>query len=148
EFEKALAQVKVNPDLKPEQRESLYALLRRYPMVLAHGSNQLGNLTDDPGCSIPVDLDNLPPRIKQNAYPASPRAREAMKSCIGEFLDLGIIRESKSQFAAPALIVFRGEKARLVVNYKVLNSVTTPDAYPMPRIDQSLYSLKDSLFFS
>ncbi|GEM07822.1 retrotransposon polyprotein [Rhodotorula toruloides] len=114
EFEKALALVKVNPELKPEQ----------------------------------LDLDNLPPRIKQNAYPASPRAREAMKNCIGEFLDLGIIRESKSQFAAPALIVFRGEKARLVVNYKVLNSVTTPDAYPMPRIDQSLYSLKDSLFFS
>lgn len=148
EFEKALALVKVNPELKPEQRESLYALLRSYPMVLAHGSNQLGNLTDDPGCSIPVDLDNLPPRIKQNAYPASPRAREAMKNCVNEFLELGIIRESKSQFAAPALIVFRGEKARLVVNYKVLNSVTTPDAYPMPRIDQSLYSLKDSLFFS
>ncbi|GEM09729.1 retrotransposon polyprotein [Rhodotorula toruloides] len=95
-----------------------------------------------------LDLDNLPPRIKQNAYPASPRAREAMKNCVNEFLELGIIRESKSQFAAPALIVFRGEKARLVVNYKVLNSVTTPDAYPMPRIDQSLYSLKDSLFFS
>lgn len=148
EFEKALALVKVNPDLEPAQRESLYALLRRYPMVLAHGSNQLGNLTDDPGCSIPVDLDNLPPRIKQNAYPASPRAREAMKDCVEEFLRLGIIRESKSQFAAPALIVFRGEKARLVVNYKVLNSVTKPDAYPMPRIDQSLYSLKDSLFFS
>ncbi|GAA5918560.1 hypothetical protein JCM5296_006189 [Sporobolomyces johnsonii] len=66
-------------------------------------------------------MGKLPPRIKQNAYPASPRAREAMKRCVDEFLDIGI--------------------ARLVVNYKVLNSATTPDAYPMPRIDETLYSL-------
>ncbi|GAA5873408.1 hypothetical protein JCM1840_007374 [Sporobolomyces johnsonii] len=91
EFEHAVARMKISDELTTEQRD------------------------------IPVDMGKLLPRIKQNAYPASPRAREAMKRCVDEFLDIGI--------------------AHLVVNYKVLNSATTPDAYPMPRIDETLYSL-------
>ncbi|GAA5905617.1 hypothetical protein JCM5296_000529 [Sporobolomyces johnsonii] len=148
EFAEAVRKMKISEELSDAERTSLLSLIHRFPMAFAHGRNQLGNLTDDAGCSIPVDMEHLPPRIRQNAYPASPRARDAMKKCVDEFLRIGIVRPSQSRFAAPALIVFRGEKARLVVNYKVLNSVTTPDAYPMPRIDETLYSLHNSRFFS
>ncbi|GAA6022504.1 hypothetical protein JCM10207_008535 [Rhodosporidiobolus poonsookiae] len=147
-FEKALLQMHINPKLSPSQRDSLISLIRRFPMVFAHGSHQLGNLRDDPGCFINLDLDNLPPRIRQSAYPASPRALAAMRKCVDDQIAMGIVRPSNSEFSSPALVVFRGKKARLVVNYKVLSSITKHNAYPMPRIDQTLYSLKDSKFFT
>ncbi|MEQ4601430.1 MAG: reverse transcriptase family protein, partial [Pseudomonas amygdali] len=72
-----------------------------------------------------------------------------MRASIDEFLALGVIRHSKSKFAAPALMVLKDEaKPRMVINFKALNACTTSDAYPMPKVDETLYNLKDQKFFS
>ncbi|GAA5905634.1 hypothetical protein JCM5296_000534 [Sporobolomyces johnsonii] len=98
EFEAAVAKIKISDELTTDERASLLALIRRFPMVFAHGTNQLGNLTNDPGCSISVDMEHLPPRIKQNTYPASPHARNAMKQCVDEFLRIGISLDANKGF--------------------------------------------------
>ena len=57
-------------------------------------------------------------------------------------LYLGMIRPSKSPWAAPVILVNKKDRShRLCVNYRCLNSVTKPDPYPLPGI----YELLDGL---
>lgn len=54
-------------------------------------------------------------------------------------LDIGIIKESDSSWAPPAMQVPKKVKTvKCYVDYRKLNAITAPDAYPMPRIDDML----------
>jgi len=147
-FERAIDEMHFGPSLSSDEVLALKEVIRDYPMAFAHGSHQLGN---PQGHCCRIDLNSeteLPPKIRQAPYPASPRTREEMHKNIQELLDMGVIRKSNSKFAAPAIIVTQGPKARLCVNYKVLNGVTKGDSYPMPRVDAAIHSLKGSKFFT
>ncbi|MEQ4601367.1 MAG: zinc finger CCHC domain-containing protein, partial [Pseudomonas amygdali] len=91
EFEAALKLMHISDELTPLQRDRLLAVLRAFPMAFAHGSHQLGQL--DASHAARIDLTcpdhELPTNVRQSAYPASPRAREAMRASIDEFLALG-----------------------------------------------------------
>ena len=63
--------------------------------------------------------------------------------------EAGIIRPSRSPWAAG--IVLTRKKAgsyRFNVDYRRLNDLTVPDAYPMPRIDEALAAMGGSRYFS
>ena len=42
----------------------------------------------------------------------------------------------------------KGDQLRFCCEFRYLNSVTVKDAYPIPRIDQSLSKLGDAKFFT
>lgn len=65
-------------------------------------------------------------------------------------LDAGVIRESCSPWAAPIVLVQKkGSGAwRFCVDYRKLNHVTTKDAFPLPRIEDSLTSLHQAQWYS
>ncbi|KAG1925888.1 hypothetical protein F2P79_025232 [Pimephales promelas] len=64
-------------------------------------------------------------------------------------LEGGIIRESSSPWAAPIVLVQKKTGAwRFCVDYRKLNSVTKKDAFPLPRIEDSLTSLTQAAWYS
>ena len=61
----------------------------------------------------------------------------------------GVIQPSNSPWASAIVLVRkRNGKLRICVDYRHLNSVTKPDAYPLPRIDYLLDQLGSAKYFT
>ena len=65
-----------------------------------------------------------------------------------EMLSGGQIEPSDSPWASPVVLVTKKDgSTRLCVDYRRLNSLTVKDAYPLPRIDDSLRLLGNQQWF-
>jgi hypothetical protein len=64
-------------------------------------------------------------------------------------MEASLIRPSHSEFGSPILFVRQADGAlRLCIDYRGLNEVTRKDAYPLPRVDDTLDELKDANFYT
>lgn len=60
-----------------------------------------------------------------------------------------IIEPSDSPYASPVCLVKKKDgSVRFCIDYRRLNSQTKKDAFPLPRIDESLVSLTGARWFS
>jgi hypothetical protein len=58
-------------------------------------------------------------------------------------VDAGFIRPTYNEFGSPILFVRKADGSlRLCIDYRGLNEVTRKDAYPLPRVDDTLNELK------
>lgn len=74
---------------------------------------------------------------------------EAEKECITQLEKQGVILKSTSPWASPIVLVRKKNgKVRPCVDYRRLNAVTEPDAFPLPRIKDCLDSVAGSAIFS
>ncbi|CAF3405307.1 unnamed protein product [Rotaria socialis] len=65
-----------------------------------------------------------------------------MHLIITKLLHSGLIRESQSSYAAPALLIKKKDNTwRLVIDYKKLNAITIKDNYPLPNMELALQTL-------
>lgn len=129
----------------PEQQAQLGELLMKHADVFAVHDEDLGytervkheiHLTDDTPVSQPYR------RIPPTQY-------EEVKEHISGLLRKGVIQESSSSFASPIVLVRKADGGlRLCVDYRRLNSKTKRDAFPLPRIDESLDALGGAQVFS
>ena len=68
---------------------------------------------------------------------------------IDNMLEETVIKPSKSPWASSIVIVKNKDgSSRFCVDYRKLNDVTIKDAYPLPRVDESLDQLSGSKWFS
>ncbi|MBW0498683.1 hypothetical protein O181_038398 [Austropuccinia psidii MF-1] len=83
-----------------------------------------------------------PPLLRRPAYPASPRAREALETHIDELMKLGVLRNvehnEEVEVTTPVIITWHNDKSRMVGDFRALNTYTIPDRYPIPRIHETL----------
>ena len=133
-------------DLQDSQiKEKLSRLIGIYRDVFA--------LTKDPfGTAIGTEhfIDtNDKPRFEIAPYKVAPYKLPAVQEETKEMLDKGVIVPSKSPYCSPNIMVPKKDGTnRMCIDYRKLNEITTKDAYPLPRIGQTIDALQGAGYFS
>ncbi|MBW0539619.1 hypothetical protein O181_079334 [Austropuccinia psidii MF-1] len=93
-----------------------------------------------------------PPLLRRQAYPASPRAREALESHINELMKLGVLRKvghnEEVGVTTTVIITWHNDKPRMVGDLRALNTYTIPYRYQIPRIHETLTQLSKATFIN
>jgi hypothetical protein len=80
-----------------------------------------------------IELNGEKPK-RQVARPLTPPMRQELKKNLQEMLDAGIIRPSTSEYASPVVLVKKRDGSlRFCLDFRLLNKVTLPITYPLPR---------------
>ena len=134
------------PDgLPDDQRRALLQLLAKNSDVFAWTDLDLG-YTEAVKHRIPVTSE-VP--IAQPYRRIPPSQFEDVRQHIQELANKGVIRPSSSPYASPIVIVRKKDGSiRLCVDYRKLNAITRRDAFPLPRIDETLDAIGGASFFS
>ena len=87
--------------------------------------------------------------FRERSRRLAPADIDDVRSHIQKLLAAGIIKESRSPYASPIVVVRKKSGAvRMCIDYRTLNSRTIPDQYTTPRIDEALDCLAGSKWFS
>ncbi|MBW0576741.1 hypothetical protein O181_116456 [Austropuccinia psidii MF-1] len=102
---------------------------------------------------ITLNIDRpYPPVLRRPAYPASPRATEALEKHIQELIQLGVLRKvghnEEDEVTTPVIIAWNNDKSRMVGDFRALNTYTVPDRYPIPRIEENLTQLSKAKYIT
>ncbi|MBW0505549.1 hypothetical protein O181_045264 [Austropuccinia psidii MF-1] len=93
-----------------------------------------------------------PPLLQRQAYPASPRAIEALEVHIKESMYLGVLRKvghnEQLEVTTPVIITWHNGKLRMLGDFRTLNTYTIPDKYLIPRIHETLTQLSQAKFIA
>ena len=74
--------------------------------------------------------------IRQAPYRLSTQKRDFLRKEVTRLQQQGLIRPSISPWASPVVLVPKaGGEYRLCIDYRKINKVTVPDAFPLPRMD-------------
>ena len=139
----------INLDTFPgtrEERKRVEELLESYNDVFYHKGDPL-DYTPTLQHKIPME-DTSP--ITQAYRRVPPHQLDELKQHLEGLLKKGIIRESKSDFASPIVIVRKksGDIRNQCVDFRKLNARVRRDAYPLPRISESLEAMSGARYFS
>ncbi|MBW0521825.1 hypothetical protein O181_061540 [Austropuccinia psidii MF-1] len=123
-------------------RHELIDVLYTYKNAFASDNEPLGAIKGHE-VDITLNIDRpYPPVLRRPAYPASPRAREALERHIQQLIQLGVLRKvghnEEVEVTTPVIITWRNDKSRVVKDFRALNTYTVPERYPIPRIQENL----------
>ena len=95
-----------------------------------------------------IDTGSTRP-IRCNPRKLSPKKIKIQQELVDKMLEEGQIEHSVSAWSAPTVLVTKKDgTTRFCVDYRRLNNSTKKDAFPLPRIDDSLNSLSGQAWFS
>ena len=130
---------------EPLQARKLERLLTEYSTVFSTGDENVGQTTLVEH-SIPVEKGTRP--ICQPSHRLGPEKETEAERQVAELLEKGLIEPAGGTWSSPVVLVRKDGKWRFCVDYQRLNAVIQQDAYPLPRIDDSLDALSRKKFFS
>ena len=142
EAKETIDDIRINPDLSPEQQEQLKCLVREFSDVL----------TDLPGQTSVVEheiklISEEPVRSKP--YPVPHALKDTIRAEIDSMLKMGIIVPIDSPYASPIVIVKKSDGTnRFCIDYRKLNRITRFDAEPIGNPDEIFAKLSKGKFFS
>ena len=95
-----------------------------------------------------IDTGSTRP-IRCNPRKLSPKKIKIQQELVDKMLEEGQIEHSVSAWSAPTVLVTKKDgSTHFCVDYRHLNARTKKDAFPLPRIDDSLNSLSGQAWFS
>ena len=131
--------------LNKEQQKQVAKLLTKYGDVFSKNDADLGR-TGIIQHKIPTGQTQP---IKQPPRRVPVNMNKEVDEQIQDMLDKNVIQPSKSPWASSIVLVKKKDGTqRFCVDYRRLNDVTVKDAYPLPRIDESLDQLIGNQWFS
>ena len=134
-----------NTSLSDNEKHLLFTLLMDYADIFAVSKDQLGR-TDI--LQHEIVTKNVTP-IRQRFRRMSPQQKEEMRTLLNDMLEKEIIKPSNSPWASPIVLVKKKDgTSRFCVDYHQLNTITRKDAYPLPRVEDTLETLSGSQLFS
>ncbi|MBW0572619.1 hypothetical protein O181_112334 [Austropuccinia psidii MF-1] len=133
-------------------RHELIDVLYTYNNVFASDNEPLGAIKGHEA-DITLSIDRPYPQVlRRTAYPASPRAREALEKHIQELIKLGVLRKvghnEEVEVKTPVIIAWHNYKSRIVGDFRELNTYTVPDRYPVTRIQETLTQLSKAKYIT
>ncbi|MBW0532875.1 hypothetical protein O181_072590 [Austropuccinia psidii MF-1] len=147
-----LVEGKNNSSLSPKMSNELINVLYTYNNAFASYNEPLRAIKGHE-VDITLNIDRpYPPVLRRPAYPASPRAREALEKHIQELIQLGVLRKvghnEEVEVKTPVIIAWHNDKSRMVGDFRALNTYTVPDRYPIPRIQETLTQLSKAKYIT
>jgi hypothetical protein len=136
--------------LTARDRNYLEPVLRKYCHIFyQEGSSAIGCTSI---VKHKIDTGDAQP-IKKNPYRTPHALKPVVEEHVREMLQKGVIEPSISPWSSSIVLVKKkttdgSVKYRFCVDYRSLNAVTKPDAYPIPNIIDTLDSLGNSKIFS
>ena len=129
----------------PEARQGLIEVLRRHRKAFQLLPEERGRTAV---VQHKINTGAAPP-IRQQPRRLAPHRRETVGAEIEKMLAEGVIESGEGPWAAPVVLVKKKDgNVRFCVDYRKLNEITIKDAYPLPRIDDSLDTLAGACCFS
>ena len=133
------------PECSVEQQTEVFSKLKPFKSVFSSGDADVGlaNVTEH----VVRLSDNTP--IYQKARRVSPPVAEEIERQCQELNALDIIEPSISPYSAPVVPVRKKDgMLRMCIDYRQLNRITIPDKFPVPNLLDSIFSLRDTKFFT
>eukprot|EP00731_Ephydatia_muelleri_P023718 Em0015g1301a len=136
---------KIGDHLSVRDKEMLFSVLLDYADVFSLHPGNIGRTGEikhhlDTGDAQPIH--QLPRRVPQ-------ARRLEVRKMLDEMLEKDVIQPSHSPWSSPIILVRKKDGSmRFCVDYRKVNSVTKKDAYPLPRVDDTLDTLGGTKFFS
>ncbi|XP_056114186.1 uncharacterized protein LOC130090696 [Rhinichthys klamathensis goyatoka] len=122
-------------DLTERQKQDFKALLQRWVRVFALHEEDFGH-TD--AVQHQIHTNDAPP-VREKYRPLPPMMYQEMRTLLADMLEKKVIQPSSSPWAAPIVMVRKKDGSwRFCVDYRKLNSLTYKDAFPLPRIEETL----------
>ncbi|CAG9138002.1 unnamed protein product [Plutella xylostella] len=139
-----LNKVRIGSDIDENQKRKLFDLLERFSHCFASNLQQLGCTT---AAEMNIDLSSNKP-VVYRPYRLSHKEREKVREMVDEMIEADVIRESVSEYASPVILVRKKDgNLRMCIDYRMLNSVTVKERYPMPVIEDEIARLSGQAYF-
>lgn len=137
---------KINCDLTDDdQIKELKILLNKFEHLFIRGYPRTRVNTGE----LEIRLKDENKCVERRPYRLSPVERQKVRDIVSELLEHNIIRESKSPFSSPIILVKKknGED-RMCVDFRELNRNTLRDHYPLPIISDQIDQLAGGTYFT
>ncbi|XP_073510768.1 uncharacterized protein [Phyllobates terribilis] len=142
-----LTSIKESPQVKKNDSAHLH-IEWRPPAAIAEAPRPQTDFGRVKGVEHHIPTGDHPP-IKERYRPVPPAHYQHAKGMLRDMKEAGVIRDSCSPWAAPLVLVRKKDNTmRMCVDYRKINRITHKDAYPLPRIEESLAALRSANFFS
>ncbi|MBW0488860.1 hypothetical protein O181_028575 [Austropuccinia psidii MF-1] len=117
-----LIEAQTNPELTLKMKEELIEILFKYKKSFASDNKPLGAIkVHEVEIILNVEIPYLL-LLRRPAYPASPRARKALKTHIDEIMKLGVLRKAghneEVEVTTPVIITWQNDKSRMVGDFR------------------------------
>ena len=120
-----------------EHMESIRQLVNKYRDLVANSDNDLGQTET---VQMKIDIGDHPP-IKLKPYRTPIHKRKLVEYAVKDILESGLIEHSRSPKSFPIVVVSKKDGwgvHRFCVDFRALDKITRPLAYPLPLIDDIL----------
>ena len=131
--------------LSDTQRDQLYSLLLSFADIFPENESDLGRTGI---VKHRINTNNVMP-LRQPPRRLPKHQQEEASLLLQRMLEKQIVEPSTSPWSSPVVLVRKKDgMAHFCIDYRRVNSLTRKDAYPLPRIDDTLDTLAGSRWFS